>query len=87
MLVNCMPATECLPLTIKHEMQMMFFRISVSQMAQKLVENHGIDSPQILASLSDEDISVSCEVIRRPGGIVGGCMTGRIKFCYYWQRI
>ena len=39
-------------------------------MAQKLVDDHGIDSPWTLASLSDKDITTICDLIRRPGGLV-----------------
>ena len=46
-------------------------------MAQKLLEYKGINSPQTLESLSDEDIIVICDVIGRPGGLVGGRMPDR----------
>ena len=36
----------------------------------KLVDDQGIDSPWILASLFDEDIATIYNVILRPGGIV-----------------
>ena len=36
-----------------------------------LVYDQGIDSLLILASHSDEDITMICYVIRRPGGVVG----------------
>ena len=35
--------------------------------AQKLVGDQGIDSPWTLASLSDDDITTICNVIKRPG--------------------
>ena len=41
-------------------------------MTQKLVEDQGIDSPWTLVSLFDEVISAISEVIRSPGGLVGG---------------
>ena len=45
MLINCMPASESSPLTIKDEMQMMLLRLGSSQMvAQKLGGDKGIDS-------------------------------------------
>ena len=68
---RCMPDRESLPLTIIKEMEEMFLRIGFSQtVAMKLVGDQGIDSPLILASLSDEDITTICNVIRRPGGLV-----------------
>ena len=49
----------------------MFFKLGFSQtVAQKLVYDQGIDSPQTLASLSDENITMICDVIRWPGGLV-----------------
>ena len=44
---------------------------------EKLVYDQRIDSPQILASLSDEDITIIWDVIRRPGGLVGNKMPDR----------
>ena len=38
----------------------------------KLLDDQGIDSPQTLASLSDEDIATICNMICRPGRLVGG---------------
>ena len=50
----------------------MFLNLRFSQVvAQKLVNDQGIDSPRILASLSDEVITAICEVIRRYSGLVG----------------
>ena len=45
--------------------------------AEKLVYDQGVDSPWILANLSDKNITVICDVIRRPGGLVGGKMPDR----------
>ena len=44
---------------------------------QKLVDDQGINSPRILASLSDKDITTICEEIRRPSGLIGGKMPDR----------
>ena len=41
---------------------------------QKLVDDQWIDIPQTLANLSDEDITMICHVMRRPGGLVYGKM-------------
>ena len=66
------PAAECLPLTIIKQMEEMFFNLGFSQVvAEKLVYDQGIDSPWILASLSDKNITVICDVIRRCGELVG----------------
>ena len=60
---------------ITDDMQMMFLRLGLSQMvAEKPVDDQGIDSPQTLNSLSDEDIGASHDVVIRPGGLVGGRM-------------
>ena len=78
MLGNCMPAIECLPPTIKDEMQVMYLRLDYSQtVVEKHVVDQGIDFPCTLASLSDKDISEICDVIRRPGGIVTRSITDR----------
>ena len=39
--------------------------------AQKLVDDQRIDSPWTLANLSDNNITKICDVIRKPGGLVG----------------
>ena len=85
MIGNQMLATECPPPKIKDEIQIMFLRLGFSPiMAWKLVTNQGIDSPQNLASLSDEDITVICDVIDMPGGLVGERMPDRgVKFPYW----
>ena len=44
-------------------------------MVQKLVDNQGIESS--LASLSDEDITTICDVIRRSGGLLSMKMLDR----------
>ena len=46
-------------------------------MAQKLVENKGMNSPWTLASLSDKDITATYEVIKKPGGLMGKRTTDR----------
>ena len=43
--------------------------------AKKLMEYQGMDSPGIIASLSDGDITVVCDVIKRPDGLVSGRMS------------
>ena len=59
-------------------MKDMFPTLGFSQMvAQKLMDDQGIGSIRILASLSDKNITVFCDVIRRPGGLVGGKMPDR----------
>ena len=72
MIRNYVPATESLPPTVKDEMQEMYFRLGFSQMVAQR-----IDSSQTLASLSDEDITAICDVIRRLGGSVGIKMPDR----------
>ena len=47
--------------------------------AQKLVYDQGIDSPWTIASLSDEDITVIWDVIRRPGSLVGSKVPHRVN--------
>ena len=70
---TCMPATIFLPPTMEDEMKVLFLTLDFSQtVAQKLMEDQGIDSPLSLASLFDEDITAICDVMRRPGGQVGG---------------
>ena len=72
MLGNCMPVIENLPPTFDNEMQMMFIRLGFSEIkAKKLVKDQGIDSPQTLASFSDEVVNVICEVLRKPDGFAG----------------
>ena len=52
-------------------MEKMFFRLGFSQaVVLKLVDYQGIDSPQTLASLSDEEITEIFDIIYRPGGLV-----------------
>ena len=71
MLGRCVPATESLPSIIK-EMEKIFLDLGFNQVvAQKLVDDQEIDSSKTLTSLSDEDITAICDVIRRPGGLVG----------------
>ena len=62
----------------------MFLRLGFSHMmAHKLVEDQEIDSPSTQASLSDEDISVICEVIISPCSLVSRRhLTGGIRFLY-----
>ena len=65
-----MTAVESPFLTINNKVQMMLLRMGFNQtVSQKLVKDLGIDTLQIIDSHSDEDISVICEVIRRPGGL------------------
>ena len=55
MLGRCTPTRESLSLTIVKEMEKMFLGLNFSQtVAQKLVEDHGMDYPWILASLPDK---------------------------------
>ena len=65
-------AAESTPLTIVKEMEEMFLRLGFNQtVAQKLVEDQGIDSQWTLACFSDEDITTICDVMRRSEGLVG----------------
>ena len=49
----------------------MFLRLGFSQaVVPKLVDDQGIDYPWTLASLFDEDITVICNMIHRPGRLV-----------------
>ena len=71
-------AAKSLPPTIIKEMEEMYFRLGFNQTVdQKLANDQGIDSPQTLASLSDEDIAAICGMIRRPGGLVSRKMPDR----------
>ena len=55
--------------TAKELMQSMFVRLMFSQMAlEKLVEDLWTDFAETLASLSSDDITSICNVIRNPGG-------------------
>ena len=75
MIGNSMSATECPPLTVKDEMQIVFLRLGFSQtVAQMLMGDQRIDT---LASLFDEDISTICDVIRRHGRLVSREMPDR----------
>ena len=66
-------AAESPPLTMNEEMKEIFSRLVFSKtVAQKPVEDQGIISPWILASLFDEDITTICDIIRRPEGLVNG---------------
>ena len=59
--------------TVKQSMERLFLRLCFSQtVARKLEEDHGIDSPQILAILSDEDIATIYEMICTFNGLVSG---------------
>ena len=70
-----MTATESPPLNIIKEMEEMFLRLAFSQTVSiKLVVDQGIDSPWTLASLSDEDIVIVCNVSKRTGGLAGSKM-------------
>ena len=65
-------------LTIKEQMQKMFLRMFFCQtVAEKLVKDQGIDSPQTLTSLSDEDISAICDLIKRSGSFIDVRMPDR----------
>ena len=62
----CAPAAESLPLSIIKEMEDMFLRLGFSPtVAQKLVDDQRICFPWTLARLSDEIITVICDVFRR----------------------
>ena len=75
MLGDCYPAIASSPPTIKDKMHAMFLRLLFSQMVvKKLVENQGIDSSRSLASLSENDITAICDVIKMPYGSVSGRM-------------
>ena len=59
------PASEDSPLTIIEQIKEMFLNLVFSQVvAEKLAYNQGIDSPRILPSLPDEDITMICNVIK-----------------------
>ena len=74
------PAVEHLP--------PMFLRLCFSQMvAEKLTDDHGIDLQWTLASLSDRDIVMIFEVIRKPNIFVGERMLEEgIKFLNWLER-
>ena len=56
----------------------MFIRLIFSQeVAEKLVDNKGIDSNETLASLFENVIKKICDVIKRPGGLVNGRIPDR----------
>ena len=75
---RCTPAAESLLLTIIKEMEEMLLRLGFSQtVAMKLVDDQVIESPWTLASLSDEDIVTTCDMIRRPGSLASGKMPER----------
>ena len=64
-------AAESLPPTIIEEMEEMFLGLGFSEtVAQKLVNDHVIDSPLTQASISDDNITAICVLIRKPGGLV-----------------
>ena len=76
-----MPATSYC-----QKMDKIFFRLESSQtVALKLMEDQGIDSPWILSSLSDKDMTTICNVIRRPGG-AARCQTRGTKSPSWQQR-
>ena len=73
LLVAHAPAAPSQPPTIVKEMEEIFLRLGFSQaVVLKLVDGQGIDSPWTLASLSDEDITIICDIICRPSGLVSG---------------
>ena len=73
MVGDCELAIESPPLTIKDEMQEMFVWLLFSQrIAKKLVDDQEIDSPNTLASISNNDIVTICDIIRRHGGFISG---------------
>ena len=79
--VRCALSTVSPLPTILKEMEEMFLRLGFSQtVAMKLVDDQGIDSPWTLASLSDESIATTCDVIR-PGGLVSGNILDRGESC------
>ena len=54
-------------LTIKHQMQMILFRLILSQtVAEKLMYDQGTDSSEIISSLYNDDVTSICNVIARP---------------------
>ena len=71
MLGDCRPAIANLPPTVKDEIQVMFVRLSLSQMVvDKLVKDQKTDCPMTLSSLSDDKTTAICDVIRRSGDLV-----------------
>ena len=73
LLIAHVPAVQSLPPTVVKKMEEMFLRLGFSQaVVLKRVDDQGIDSPQTLANLSDEDIADICNVIHRHGGLVSG---------------
>ena len=59
--------------TVKQLMEMKFLRLCFSQtVARKLVEDQGIDSLWILASLSGKDIATIYDMVCRFNGLVSG---------------
>ena len=60
MLGRCTPAAKSLPPTIVEEIEEMFLRLGFSwTVAQKLVNDQGIDSPCTLESLPYKNIATS----------------------------
>ena len=73
-----MQAIESPPLTFNDEVQMAFVQLLFSQMVvEKLVQDQRVDFPRTLASLSYENITAICYIIRRPGGLVSRRMPDR----------
>ena len=67
----CTPAIPSPSPMVVKEMEEMFLRLGFSQAAVlMLVEDQGMNSPWTLASFSDEDITIICDMIYRPGGLV-----------------
>ena len=67
---RCTLAAPSPPPTNAKEMEEMFIRLVFSQaVILKLVDDQGIDSPQTLGSLSDEDIFIICKIIQWPGDL------------------
>ena len=72
-LAACALATPSLPPIVVKEMEKMFLRLGfIKAVVLKLVEDKGIDFPQTLASLSDEDIATIYDMVCRPCGLVSG---------------
>ena len=59
-------------------MRTMFIRLMfIKTVVEKIVDNQGIDSPETLSSLSDDDIASICDAIKRSSDLVTGEMSDR----------
>ena len=68
---NYRSATKSPSPTIKEEIRLMFVKLMFCWITVKiLAKEHGMASLENLASLSDDEITSICDLIRRPGGLI-----------------